>query len=131
MRYILMIHVPRGTGAYQHTEWPPGTFQAHMEYMRQVNRELLDRGELVDVEGLSEPNQAQVVQVGPGGIQLVTDGPFPETKEFLAGYWIVEVEGPERARAIAAKISAAPGPAGEPLGLPIELRRATDLRHNV
>jgi len=131
MRYILMMNLPPGTGDYQIKEWTPEEFRAHMEFMRQVNRELLDRGELVDVEGLAEPKETQVVRADANGAPLVTDGPFPETKEFLAGYWIVEVEGPERAQAIAAKISTAPGPGGAPVNQPVEIRRATDLRHNV
>ena len=52
----------------------------------------------------------------------ITDGVFPETKEFLAGYWIVDVETPQRAYAIAAEASAAPGPGGKPLNMPIEVR---------
>jgi hypothetical protein len=53
----------------------------------------------------------------------MTDGPFPESKEFLAGYWIVEVDTPERAYALAARASAAPGPGGVPLNMPIEVRQ--------
>ena len=53
----------------------------------------------------------------------VTDGVFPESKEFLAGYWIVDVESPERAYAIAAEASAAPGPGGAPLNMAIEVRQ--------
>ena len=53
----------------------------------------------------------------------VTDGVFPESKEFLAGYWIVDVDGPERAFQIAAQASAAPGPGGAPLNMPIEVRQ--------
>jgi hypothetical protein len=53
----------------------------------------------------------------------VTDGIFPESKEFLLGYWVVDVESPERAYAIAGRISAAPGPGGVPTNMPIEVRR--------
>jgi hypothetical protein len=63
------------------------------------------------------------VRAGKNGVPAVTDGPFPETKEFLAGYWIVEVDNPERAYEIAAKASAAPGPGGAPLLMPIEVRQ--------
>jgi hypothetical protein len=52
----------------------------------------------------------------------VTDGPFPETKEFLAGYYLIDVETPERAYEIAAKASSAPGPAGAPIYERIEVR---------
>jgi hypothetical protein len=87
-----------------------------------LNKELKANGELVSAEGLAWPNEAKVVRAGANG-EPVTDGVFPETKEFLAGYWIVEVETPERAYAIAAKASAAPGEGGAPLNMPIEVRQ--------
>jgi hypothetical protein len=77
---------------------------------------------LVAAEGLAGPDQAKVVRAGKDG-EPVTDGVFPESKEFLAGYWIVDVENPERADAIAARASAAPGPGGAPLNIPIEVRQ--------
>ena len=63
-----------------------------------------------------------MVRAGKDGAPI-TDGVFPESKEFLAGYWIVDVESPERAYAIAARASAAPGPAGLPMNMPIEVRQ--------
>jgi hypothetical protein len=77
---------------------------------------------LVAAEGLAGPDQARVVRAGKGGGPEVTDGPFPEAKEFLAGYWIVDVESPQQAYEIAARASAAPGPGGAPLNLRIEVR---------
>ena len=74
-------------------------------------------------EGLAPPGEARVVRAGKGGAPEVTDGPFPEAKEFLAGYWIVDVETPERAYAIAARASAAPGKGGVPMNMAIEVRR--------
>jgi len=68
------------------------------------------------------PNEAKLVRGEKNGIP-VTDGIFPESKEFLLGYWIVDVASPERAYAIAAQISAAPGPGGTPTNMPIEVRR--------
>ena len=79
-------------------------------------------GELIGGEGLAPPGQARIVRTGKGGVPAVTDGPFPESKEFLAGFWIVEVDRPERAYEIAAKASSAPGPGGKPLIIPIEVR---------
>jgi hypothetical protein len=76
---------------------------------------------LVSAEGLSFPDQARLVRAGKNG-EAITDGVFPESKEFLAGYWIVDVDTAERAYAIAARVSAAPGPNGEPLSMPIEVR---------
>ena len=123
MRFMLMMHAPRGTGEYQVSDWAPQDLKAHIEFMHRLNRELTDRGEFVAGEGLAPPGQARVVRVGNGGAPAVTDGPFPETKEFLAGFWIVEVDRAERAYEIAAKVSSAPGPGGKPLVIPVEVRQ--------
>ena len=77
---------------------------------------------MVAAEGLAGPEQAKLVKAGKDGTP-VTDGVFPETKEFLAGYWIVDVESPERAYQIAAEASLAPGRDGAPLYLTIEVRQ--------
>jgi hypothetical protein len=76
----------------------------------------------VGSEGLADPKQAKVVRAGKDGAPI-TDGVFPEAKEFLAGYWIVDVESPEQAYAIAARASAAPGPGGAPMNMQIEVRQ--------
>jgi hypothetical protein len=86
-----------------------------------LNKELSESGELVSAEGLSFPEQAKLVRAGSDGMP-VTDGVFPESKEFLAGFWIIDVDSPERAYRIAARISAAPGANGAPLNMPIEVR---------
>ena len=122
MRYLLMMHTPAGTGDYQYTTWPPEDWEAHLDYWRTLNRGLTESGELVSVQALTAPGQARVVRAGANGRPVVTDGPFPEAKEFLAGFWIVDVERPERAWEIAATASAAPGPGGGPLRMPIEVR---------
>ncbi len=122
MKYMLMMHVPRGTGDYQVSDWSPDDFKAHIAFMHRLNQELTQAGELVGAEGLAPPDQARIVRGGKNGAPAVTDGPFPEAKEFLAGYWIVEVDRPERAYAIAAQASSAPGPGGKPLIIPIEVR---------
>jgi hypothetical protein len=124
MRYILMMHTPRGDGEYEIlTSWTPKDLEAHLDYWHHLNRSLIDSGEMVGVEALTPPGQAKVVRAKKDGTPAVTDGPFPETKEFLAGYWIVDVERPERAYEIAAIASAAPGPGGAPLLMPIEVRQ--------
>ena len=122
MKYMLMMHAPRGTGDYQISDWSPQDFKAHMAFMHNLNKELTEAGEWVDGQGLTPPGQAKLVRVGKDG-RPVTDGVFPEAKEFLAGFWIVEVDRPERAYQIAAKASSAPGPGGKPLILPIEVRQ--------
>jgi hypothetical protein len=120
---MLMMNVPRGTGEYQIGDWSPDDFKAHIAFMQEFNKDLTQAGEFVGGEGLAAPGEARVVRAGKDGAPVVTDGPFPEAKEFLAGYWIVEVERPERAYEIAAKASAAPGPGGKPLIIPIEVRQ--------
>jgi hypothetical protein len=76
----------------------------------------------VATQGLAEPAETTIVRGEKNGVP-VTDGIFPESKEFLLGYWIIDVADPERAYAIAARISAAPGPGGAPTNMPIEVRR--------
>ena len=122
MKYMLMMHAPRGTGDYQVNEWSPEDFRAHIGFMHQFNKELMETGEWVDGQGLAAPAEARLVRAGADGAP-VTDGPFPEAKEFLAGFWIVQTDSPERAYQIAAKASAAPGPGGAPLNMAIEVRQ--------
>ncbi len=121
MKYMLMMNAPAGT-QFAIASWPVADVQAHIAFMRTFARTLSQAGELVAAEGLSGPDQATVVRAGPLG-EVITDGVFPEAKEFLAGYWIVDVESPDRAYAIAAEASAAPGPGGRPLNMPIEVRQ--------
>jgi hypothetical protein len=123
MRFMLMMHAPRGTGDWQVMSWAPEDLHAHIGFMKHFASELRDAGELVAAEGLASPGEAKIVRATGQSAPAVTDGPFPEAKEFLAGYWIVEVDRPERAYEIAAKASAAPGKAGVPLNMPIEVRQ--------
>jgi hypothetical protein len=119
MKYILMMNTMRaGCGV---PTWPKPDLQAHVAFMQRFVADLRQSGELVSAEGLSFPDQATLVRAGQDGMP-VTDGVFPEGKEFLAGYWIVDVATPQRAFAIAARASAAPGPGGAPLNMPIEVR---------
>ena len=123
MKYMLMMHAPRtgwtdaGIGT-----WPPEDFKAHIAFMMRFNKELSEAGELVGAEGLAGPEQARVVRARKDGTPEVFDGPFTETKEFLAGYWIVQCPSADRAYEIAARASAAPGKGGAPLNMPIEVR---------
>ena len=102
--------------------WPPKDIQAHIGFMKDLAKELSQSGELVAAEGLAGPDQARLIRAGKNGLPD-TDGVFPEAKEFLAGFWIVDVESPERAFEIAAKASSAPGVGGVPMNMGIEVRQ--------
>jgi len=121
MKYLLMMHTPSG-GPYQIASWPKQEIKAHIAFMVSFAKKLGESGELVSAEGLAAPDQAKRVRAGKDG-KPITDGVFPESKEYLAGYWIVDVESPERAYQIAAQASAAPGPGGAPLNMAIEVRQ--------
>jgi hypothetical protein len=103
--------------------WDPAEIKAHHQFMQDFNTNLVNDGELVEAQGLAGPNEAKVVRASRTGATEVTDGPFPESKEFLAGYWVIDVDGLDRAIEIAAAISVAPGPGGVALNLPIEVRQ--------
>ena len=120
MKYILMMNTMKA-GGDAFPGWTKKDMQAHIAFMMDLNKELRAAGELVSAEGLAFPDQAKQVRAGKDGTPI-TDGVFPESKEFLAGYWIVDVDTPERAYAIAARASAAPGRSGTPLNMPIEVR---------
>ena len=121
MKYILMMNCPK-TGYDTFGAWPKKDIQAHIAFMKDLNKSLRESGALVSAEGLADPKQATLVRAGKDGAPI-TDGVFPEAKEFLAGYWIVDVDTPEGAYAIAARASAAPGPGGAPLNMSIEVRQ--------
>ena len=104
------------------TEWDPADIKAHIEFQMALNDELASNGELVEAQGLAGPELARFVTFDGGRAPVVTDGPFPESKELLAGYRLVDVETRERAIAIAAQASAAPGPNGVPIQQSIEVR---------
>lgn len=120
MKYILLMNsMKAGSGGLE--TWPEADAAAHLAYWNELNTDLAQRGEFVGVEALTGPEQAVEVRASPSGPQ-VTDGPFTETKEILAGFWVVDVATAERAYEIAARASAAPGVGGVPLNMPIEVR---------
>lgn len=121
MKYMLMMAGPQQDWQQMAT-WSPDEIKAHIQFMESFNAKLVESGELVDAQGLSGPDAAKIVQVAADGTPVVTDGPFPETKEFLAGYWIVDVESEERALEIAGQVSAAPGHDGAPVRVAVEVR---------
>jgi hypothetical protein len=121
MKYILLM---TGTKAGVGTDpaWTNGERNTHMAALLRINQELSDSGEFVATEGLAGPDEAKVVRGQKNGVP-VTDGVFAESREFLLGYWIIDVETPDRACAIASLISAASGPGGVPTNMPIEVRQ--------
>ncbi|MDH6460265.1 hypothetical protein M2302_000420 [Micromonospora sp. A200] len=122
MKYMLLMQFSAaGTDFPSIDTWTPDEIAAHIAFMQEVNGKLAADGEWVQGEGLGGPQQARIVRAGAGGAPVVTEGPFAETKEFLAGWWIVDCETPQRAVEIAAHISTAPGPGGRPLNMPIEV----------
>jgi len=120
MKYMLMMNTPGG-GPYQIASWPHEDLMRHIQFMKTFIKKLQDAGELAAAEGLSGPDRAKRVRAGADG-KPITDGVFPEAKEFLAGYWIIDVDSAERAYQLAAEVSAAPGRAGVPLNMAIEVR---------
>jgi hypothetical protein len=120
-KFLLLKHYAGRTAPM--TEWTPAEVEAHMQFQRALVQEIADNGELVRVDALTGPDLAKVVIYGgPGAAPVVTDGPFPESKEFLAGYLMIDVESAERAYEIAAQASAAPGEGGVPFNELIEVR---------
>ena len=120
MKYILMMNTMKA-GSNAFPGWSRQDIEGHVAFMIGFCKELGEVGQLVSAEGLSFPDQAKLVRAAEDGTPI-TDGVFPESKEFLAGYWIIDVDTPEQAYAVAARASAAPGRGGEPLNMPIEVR---------
>jgi hypothetical protein len=123
MKFMLLMMAPRDVEA-QLAKWSPSDFKAMVEFMHRFNAGLQQRGELVLAEGLDMPTAARIVrwQAG-GGPPLVSDGPFAEAREFLTGFWIVDVASRARAIEIAREASSSPGPGGGPMSIPIEVRQ--------
>ena len=106
MKYIMIMQFPMAEWKTSHLGlWPSEDVKAHMDFLRRFNKDLLDAGEFVLTNGLAEPDQAKIVRATRDGAPAITDGPFPE-----------------RAVQLAARASAAPGPGGKPLNMPIEVR---------
>ncbi|HET8988881.1 MAG TPA: YciI family protein [Humibacillus sp.] len=124
-KYLIGVDFQPGIVDTPMSEWEPAEVQAHLDYYGALQRELVASGELVESTILTGPDLAKIVR-SDGGAPVVTDGPFQEFKEWLAGFQIVEVDSEERAIEIAAKVSAVPGPGGIPFGQPIHVRRVMD-----
>lgn len=119
MKYILMMSGTKADFDW-YAKWTKEQMQAQFAFMHAFNKELNDAGVLIAAEGLAFPDQAKVIRVDDEG-KPITDGVFPESKEFLAGFWIIDVDSPEDAYKIAARASMAPAPEGKGT-IPIEVR---------
>ncbi len=126
MKYILMMAGTKA-GVDMYKAWPKKDVETHFAFLSRLNQELTESGEFVATQPLAGPNEAKIVRAGKDGAPI-TDGVFPEAKEFLLGYWIVDVGSPERAYEIAARLSAGPGPGGVPANMPIEVRQMISAR---
>ncbi|HEY7946530.1 MAG TPA: YciI family protein [Acidimicrobiales bacterium] len=123
MRFMLLQNYGEvESGCRPMSEWSPEDIKAHIDFQHALNQELTERGELVDAQGLAGPDQAKFVVSDGASAPVITDGPYPESKELLAGYRLVDVETSARAIEIAAQASAAPGPDGVPIRQAIEVR---------
>ena len=123
-KFLLLQNYEGGDGCtVPMSDWAPQDIQAHIDFQIALNKELAAAGELVDAQGLAGPELAKRVISDGTGAPVVTDGPFPEAKELVAGYRMVDVESEGRAIEIAALASAAPGPGGVPIQQPIEVRQ--------
>ena len=122
MKFMLHMNVPKGP--YQMDGWSQDDVKRMVRFMDQFNSDLKSKGQLVLAEGLVSPEEARLVKASADGTPVVTDGPFAESKEFIAGFWIVEVKDADEAYRIAARVSTCPGPGGKPLHMSIEVRAA-------
>ncbi|MCM2576098.1 YciI family protein [Streptomyces meridianus] len=121
MKYMMMIYAKQadydamsGTPTDGRPAWSEADVKAMFAHMESLNNDLAESGEWVDGQGLSEPAQARLITTGPDGAPVVTDGPYGETKEVLAGYWLLDCESIERVTEIAGRVLACPGPEGAP-----------------
>jgi hypothetical protein len=121
MKYILLMSGSMA-GVDGYRAWSRNDIDAHMAVLKSLNHELTESGEFIATQALAAPQEAKAVRGLKEGMPI-TDGIFPESKEFLLGYWIIDVATPERAYEIAGRISAAPGPGGVPTNMPIEVRQ--------
>lgn len=89
--------------------WTKEDFVAVVEFMTTFNQQLAESGELVETRGLSAPVHTRRIRLS-AGVPVATDGPYAESEEVLAGYWIIDCESFDRATEIAAQLTKCPGP---------------------
>jgi len=123
-KYLLLKHYAGGPEQHPNcapmSEWTPEEISTHIQFQRDVAEMLRERGEFVDAQALSP--EGTYVRYGGPGTAPVTDGPFPEAKELIAGWFMIDVDSEARAHEVAAYVSSAPGRGGEPVHEWIEVR---------
>jgi len=122
-KFLLIVNHDDGVVETPMTEWAPGDIAAHMNYYEALSKELIESGGLVGFTALADPRLARMMRTGGACAPVVTDGPFPESKEVVAGFQVIDVESEARALEIAARVSAVPGPGGVPTQQPVEVRQ--------
>ena len=120
MKFMVQMNVKKGP--YQMQDWSPEDVKRMVGFMNDVNADLKAKKQWVFAEGLVSPEEARLVKANDDGSPSVTDGPFAESKEFIAGFWIIDVKDADEAYKFAARISLCPGPGGKPLHMPLEVR---------
>ena len=130
-KYLLLKHYRGGptpvVDVAPMDHWAPGEIDAHMQYMRDFATRLQGTGEYVEDHALSP--EGTFVRYDGEGRPPVTDGPFAETKDLIAGWMVIDVDSVERAHEAAAFLSSAPGPGGEPINEWIEVRPFLEHTH--
>lgn len=122
-KFLLMVNHDGGVFDQPMDAWKPGDVAAHFDYYAALTKELTESGEMLAFTALADPRLAKKVRSDGGSETMVTDGPFAESKEMLAGFNVFDVESEARALEIAALISAVPGPGGVPTRQPVEVRQ--------
>jgi hypothetical protein len=128
MKYLVMVQgtqadyeAMRGKASPGSPAWSEQEIQAMYAYMSAINDDLSETGEMIDGQGLAEPARTRTVTLGDDGKAVITDGPYSETKELMAGYWVLECESLERVTEIADRIIRCPQPEGAP-NYPVVIR---------
>jgi hypothetical protein len=125
-KYLLIVDFQPGVDDAPMDEWEPAEVQAHLDYYGALNAELAASGELAGGTVLAGPDVAKVVRSDGGASTIVSEGPFAEFSEWIAGFQVIDVASEERALEIAARVSAVPGRGGVPLQQPIQVRQVME-----
>ena len=122
-KYLLLKHyrgAPEPANWIPMDKWTPQEIDDHVQFMHDLAARLEGTGEFVDAQAVSP--EGTFVRYDGEGRAPVTDGPFAETKDLIAGWMVIDVESVERAHEAAALLSSAPGPGGVPIKEWIEVR---------